>query len=145
MTIVFLTGLVGKVLAGLAAEVWGTRNVWIVHQVMLVVAGLLIAFLGPAWIWLGLTALGFGWAGCYTLTQVMIADRFEGPALGKFVGWFIAFEAVGAGSGSWLTGVMFDTFGSYTVPFSVNCALIVIALAATLLLKEQRADQVKTA
>ena len=138
LTIVFLTGLVGKILAGLAADAWGTRQVWLASQVLLLIAALGLTFLHGTWVWPSLFILGLGWAGCYTLTQVMISERFAGPMLSKLVGWFIVFEAVGSGSGSWLTGAMFDLFGSYSVPFMINSGLVAIACGATLLLRPSR-------
>ena len=134
LTIIFLTGLFGKVLSGIAADKLGTRKIWLGCQLMLLTAGLIVTFYSTSWIWLGLMALGLGWAGCYTLTQVMISERFAGPMLSKLVGWFIVFEAIGSGSGSWLTGVMYDTSGSYTLPFTINCSLIAIACCATYML-----------
>lgn len=147
LTIVFVTGLFGKILSGFAADAWGTRRVWLSCQVMLLCAGLILTLLGNAWVWVGLFALGLGWAGCYTLTQVMISERFAGPMLGKLVGWFIVFEAIGSGSGSWLTGALFDAFGTYDVAFSVNSGLIAVACIATLLLGrfQSRSTQAMTA
>jgi predicted MFS family arabinose efflux permease len=65
----------------------------------------------------------------------MIAEQFSGPMLGRLTGWFIAFEGIGSGSGSWLTGVMFDASGGYRVPFLVCDAFLVASIVATLFLK----------
>lgn len=85
----------------------------------------------------GLALLGLGWAGCYVLTQVVIADFFAGPKLGQLTGWFIVLEAVGSGCGVWMAGMFYDRFGSYQQGFALCCAMIVIALAAGLLFRRE--------
>ncbi len=138
LTIVFIMGLIGKIAAGVAGDAWGTRPVWQGHQGILIASGVLLVTIQPAWFWIALVALGLGWAGCYTLTQVVLTDMFAGPSLGKLIGWFIVFEAVGAGSGSWLTGVLFDAFGSYSIPFMINTALLLVSFTACFFLPKRR-------
>jgi hypothetical protein len=53
----------------------------------------------PRTVFVGIGLTGIGWAGCFVLTQVVIADFFAGPNLGKFSGAFILFEGISAGSG----------------------------------------------
>ncbi len=135
VSLIFLTGLAGKFISGFLAEKWGTRNVWLAHQITLLIGALMITFAGIDFVWAALFCLGFGWGGCFSLTQVMLAEQFSGPMLGRLTGWFIAFEGLGSGSGSWLTGVMFDAFGGYRVPFLVCNAFLVASIIATLFLK----------
>lgn len=135
VSVIFFTGLAGKFISGFLAEKWGTRPVWLAHQALLLVGALMITFASIETVWVALFCLGFGWGGCFSLTQVMLAEQFSGPMLGRLTGWFIAFEGIGSGSGSWLTGVMFDTFGGYRVPFLVCDAFLIASIVATLLLK----------
>ena len=89
MTVVFTLGLVGKVMVGAAAERWGVQTVWSTQHVLLLGGAILLTISKPAFAWPGLVLLGLGWAGCYVLTQVVIADFFAGPKLGQLTGWFI--------------------------------------------------------
>lgn len=130
---VFITGLVGKVLVGIAAERWGIHRVWVSQQALLLVGALLIALAEPAIALPGLLLLGFGWAGCYVLTQVVISDVFAGANLGKIAGSFIVFEAISSGSGVWVAAALFDSYGSYRFAFELCCGLLAMAIVATLL------------
>ena len=135
VSVIFFTGLAGKFISGFLADKWGTRPVWLAHQLLLLAGALMITFGGLQVVWLALVCLGFGWGGCFSLTQVMLAEEVSGRMLGRLTGWFIAFEGIGSGSGSWLTGVMYDRFGSYRVPFLVCDALLCASIFATLLLR----------
>jgi MFS family permease len=132
LSLFFVVGLVGKTLVGLSAERWGVLPVWSSQQAILLAGCVLLTFTGGAGLVLGLMLLGAGWAGCYVLTQVVIADYFAGPLLGRLVGGFILFEAIASGSGVWSAGLLFDRFGSYHVAFAANCLLVAIAMAAGL-------------
>lgn len=128
LSVVFITGLIGKVLVGMAAEKWGTNRVWNSQQLILLAGALVLSMATPAFAFVGLLLLGAGWAGCYVLTQVVIADYFAGPRLGQYTGAFIVFEAIASGTGVWAAGATFDVFGSYRPGFYVCTALIAIAV-----------------
>jgi MFS family permease len=139
LSLIFVTSLIGKILAGFEAERFGTRPIWLLHQCLMWVGCLFLtsaAVVGPGgliWLWPGLITFGLGWGGCYSMTQVIVAERFAGLSLGKLVGFFALMEGLSAGSGSWLTGVMFDWSGSYGLPFGVCCGLLTAAILATVL------------
>ncbi|MEX1147060.1 MAG: MFS transporter [Sphingomonadales bacterium] len=135
---VFAIGLVAKVLVGAAAERWGIHPVWISQKTILLIGAVLLTSAFPGTIFPALALLGLGWAGCFVLTQVVIAEYFAGPNLGKMVGVFIVFEAVSSGSGVWLAGFMHDVFGSYHEAFVLNCAMIVMALGAGILFRRSQ-------
>ena len=50
--------------------------------------------------------------------------------VGKILGTITVLDAIGGGLGIWLTGLLYDTTGSYQVPFSVLVVLIVLAMLA---------------
>ncbi|MCW1383812.1 MFS transporter [Novosphingobium sp. KCTC 2891] len=135
MSVVFLTGLVGKVAIGAAAERWGSSRVWNTAQLLLLAGALALTFGGTLAMIAGLVLLGAGWAGCYVLTQVVIANSFAGPRLGQMTGAFIVFEAIASGSGVWFAGYTYDLFGSYRPGFIACCALVAISAAATFLFR----------
>ena len=135
LSLVFVTGLVGKVLVGAAAERWGVYRVWSIMQVILLVGAMLLALSSPAVAIPGLLVLGLGWAGCYVLTQVVISDVFAGSNLGKIAGGFIVFEAISSGSGVWSAAALFDAYGSYRFAFELCCGLLTMAIVATMLFR----------
>ena len=135
LSLVFMTGLVGKVLVGAAAERWGTNRIWNSQQLLLFIGAALLSLGGPAVAMVGLVLLGAGWAGCYVLTQVVIANTFAGPRLGQMTGAFIIFEAISSGSGVWVAGHLFDVFGSYRNGFILCTVLIALATVAAWLFR----------
>lgn len=126
----FVVGLLAKFGTGWAAERWGVYRVWMGQQVVLLAGGAVLTLAMPGTVIAGVALLGVGWAGCYVLTQVVMADFFAGPDLGKFAGAFILFEAVAAGSGVWSAGLVFDLLGSYRGAFLLNCGLVILAIIA---------------
>jgi MFS family permease len=135
LSAVFVTGLVGKVLVGAAAERWGVYPVWSIQQVVLLSGAAILALGAPSVAMAGLVLLGLGWAGCYVLTQVVISEVFAGANLGKIAGGFIVFEAISSGSGVWSAAALFDAYGSYRFAFELCCGLLTMAIVATLLFR----------
>jgi MFS family permease len=132
LSIFFIVGLFAKIVVGAAAERWGIYRVWTAQQVILLAGGLLLASAGRESLFLAVGLLGAGWAGCFVLTQMVIAEYFAGPNLGRLTGVFILFEALSSGLGVWTAGLIFDVFGSYRSAFLLDCALIGIAIACSL-------------
>lgn len=130
MSVVFITGLFGKILVGAAAERWGTNLVWNWQQLILLAGAMALSTGFPDLAYLGLLLLGAGWAGCYVLTQVVISNFFAGPKLGQLTGAFIVFEAIASGSGVWAAGAIFDWLGSYRPGFWLCSGLIAVAATA---------------
>ena len=64
-----------------------------------------------------------------------ISNTFPPHALGRLMGLFVIIEAVGAGSGSWLTGVLFDSQGSYDLAFLLTVGFMVVAIVGTRFLR----------
>lgn len=141
-TILFIGGLIGKIISGYCAEVVGRKRVLLTGLIlMLVGSGTLVAaiILSNAWaLWLGLVFFGFGWGGIYTLLQLLAADMFGLLALGKILGVINVMDTIGGGLGPWLTGVLFEVQKSYVLPFTVITGLLLAAtLVAALLRPEQ--------
>lgn len=129
---VFVVGLFGKVLVGMAAERWGIHQVWTSQQCVLLAGAVILSLAMPSIVFAGLVLLGLGWAGCYVLTQVVISEVFAGPNLGRIAGGFIVFEAIASGSGVWIAASAADRFGSYQSAFILCCGLLTVSILATL-------------
>ncbi len=132
---VFVVGLFGKVLVGMAAERWGTFQVWTSQQLVLLSGAIILTLANPSIVFVGLALLGMGWAGCYVLTQVVISEVFAGPSLGRIAGSFIVFEALSSGSGVWIAASAADHFGSYQWAFALCSGLLAVAIIASTLFR----------
>jgi len=144
VSILFIGGLVGKIISGFLAEKFGRK------QVLLISLGLMLigafALVGAVYtkseffVWTGLVGFGFGWGGIYTLIQLLSADLFGLKSLGKILGAINVLDTLGGGLGPVMTAVLFDRTGSFLVSFVVITVLLTIAtLAASLLRMDQAA------
>lgn len=144
VSILFIGGLFGKLLAGWLAETFG-RKLILLTSLGLMLSGsvlLLVAIKlnSAVALWAGLVGFGFGWGGIYTLIQLLAADLFGMVALGKILAAINILDAAGGAAGPFVTGLLYDVTGSYFVSFSVMTGLLCLAtLAATLLDMRQAA------
>jgi MFS family permease len=74
-----------------------------------------------------LTGLGYG--GVSVVYAASAADIFHGPHFGKILGLLDIGFGLGAASGSYLAGWLFDRFHSYHLTFYVVMGLILISIA----------------
>ncbi len=149
VSILFIGGLVGKVISGYLAERFGRK------QVLLVSLGLMLTgsfslvgavfFRAELFIWVGLVGFGFGWGGIYTLIQLLSADLFGLRSLGKILGAVNVLDTLGGGLGPVLTAVLFDRTGSFLVSFGVITVLLAVATIAASLLQMDKAAYLQTA
>jgi MFS family permease len=143
VSILFVGGLVGKLIAGFLAESLGHKRILLAGLLLMLSGGvfLLIAirFTSESSLWAGLVFFGFGWGGIYTLIQLLSADLFGMRALGKILAAVNILDATGGAAGPIMTGLLYDRTGSYLVPFAVITGLLLVATIAALLLNVQKA------
>jgi cyanate permease len=76
--------------------------------------------------------IGLGWGGLFTLYNMLAVNNFGLREIGRINGAISLMESVGVGLGSWITGLMFDAYGSYQNAFiMLACALAVSLLIGT--------------
>jgi len=84
--------------------------------------------------------------GCfYTLFQLNAIECFGLKASGKLLGTITVLDAFGGGFGIFLTGKMFDMYGSYQPAFVVFAILVAIAVVLISQIKKHVQRQVKYA
>ena len=138
VSIVFLGGLIGKLVSGYLAESFGRKRVLLIGLLMMLIGigtmvGAMVTKSGLL-VWVGLALFGFGWGGIYTLIQVLAADLFGMLALGKILGAINILDTFGGAMGPIVTGIMVDQTGGYMKPFLVIVVLLLLAtLSASLL------------
>ena len=144
VSLLFIGGLVGKIISGWLAERFGRKKVLLISLALMLIGSFsLVAavfFRTEVFIWLGLVGFGFGWGGIYTLIQLLSADLFGLKSLGKILGAVNVLDTLGGGLGPVMTAILFDRTGSFLVSFSVITGLLLLAtLAASLLRMDQAA------
>ncbi|RME63912.1 MAG: MFS transporter [Caldilineae bacterium] len=120
----------GFIIFGRISDTIGRARTFYIGSVAQILAILLLLSLhpgGPTWL-LFLYAIfwGVGEGSRSGLLTAMASDLFPGPALGAIVGSLGAFFGLGAATGSWLGGWVYDVTGAYRPAF-------VLAMVATLL------------
>lgn len=130
ISLFFFCALIGKFVFGLAADHLDKRKVFYGNILVMLIGSLILIRMDVALIWIAVTAFGLGWGGVYTMLQLTVMNIFGTRDAGKILGTITVLDASGGGLGIWLTGVIYDTTGSYELPFLIFAALIVVALAA---------------
>jgi MFS family permease len=143
VSILFIGGLIGKVISGYLAENFGRKLILLTGLGLMLAGGIsLMAAVqreSSFALWTGLIAFGFGWGGIYTLIQLLSADLFGMRSLGKILASINILDAAGGALGPVVTGILFDVSGSYFLPFAVITGLLLVATIAASLLNLEKA------
>ena len=138
VSILFLGGLIGKIISGYLAESFGRKRVLLTGLLMMLIGiGLMVLSIMASsglLVWSGLVLFGFGWGGIYTLIQVLAADLFGMLALGKILGAINILDTFGGAAGPVVTGIMVDRTQGYLQPFVVITVLLLVATVCAVLL-----------
>ncbi len=144
VSILFIGGLIGKVISGYLAENFGRKLILLTGLALMLCgsASLLFAIQleSSLSLWTGLVAFGFGWGGIYTLIQLLSADLFVMRSLGKILAAVNILDAAGGALGPVMTGVLYDSSGSYFLPFAVITGLLLVSTIAASLLNLKKAS-----
>lgn len=130
-------GLAGAITAtsfvvfGSLSDRFGRRGTYAIGSLCLLIAIGMLANLHhlPSSNWLLLYALflGLGEGSRASLITAIVSDMFPGPALGAVNGAIGSAFGLGAAVFPWLAGTLFDQSGSYTLPFSIAAAAVLIS------------------
>jgi MFS family permease len=131
MSLMFGLALVGKLVFGALSDWLDQKRVFLANLVVMLLGALTLASLDKSLIWAAIGLFGLGWGGMYTMLQLQAVNSFGLKAAGKILGTLVMVEAIGGGVGIFLTGVLFDRFGSYQVAFGVICAVLIASFIAS--------------
>jgi MFS family permease len=76
--------------------------------------------------------LGISWTATTPLTAAISADIYGRARIGVIFGTMFSFMNLGSGAGSFLDGLVYDTFGNYRVALLANAAMGGLAALAVL-------------
>jgi MFS family permease len=139
-TVMFTTGLAAKVCSGMLADRFGRKPIFVGTLILMCGGAWAIPNAGESGIWVALLFFGLGWGGLYTLLQLLAADFFGVRHLGKILGTITVLDTFGGGLGPFVTGVLYDRAGSYTMPFTIIAGLVTLALVLSTLYRTQPVD-----
>ncbi|HRX90456.1 MAG TPA: MFS transporter [Steroidobacteraceae bacterium] len=126
---------ISKLAIGWLADHIDRKLVFLGALAVMFVGVLLIAMGGREWVWIGIGITGCGWGGLFTLYNMLTVNNFGLKEIGRINGTVSLLESLGGGLGIWLTGKLYDVFGSYEVPFDVIAAAVLLGFAIGLFIK----------
>ena len=85
-----------------------------------------------SWLFVYAIVLGISWTATTPLTAAISAELFGRANLGIIFGTMFSFMNVGFGAGSFLDGLVYDTFGNYRAALLANVVLGGLAAVAVL-------------
>ncbi len=141
--LMFGLAMVGKFVFGALADLFPAKRVFLLNLAIMAGGAVILATMRADLIWYSLALFGLGWGGLYTMIQLLAVNAFGLSAAGRILGTITLLDATTAGLGIWVTAKIFDVTKSYHLAFSLICGLIVLALLAASLVRDERARLAK--
>jgi len=139
-SVFFTASLIGKFLFGFLSDRFDRHIIMLVAVGNLVLGltllrlsaegGLSIAFLYAA-------VNGLGFAGVFTMIQILIADHYGGLSYGKILGLFAMIDTMGGGLGTQVLGRMRVALDSYDPAIYLMIGLCLISMVIVLYLRRR--------
>jgi MFS family permease len=130
--VVSLLGIPGQILLGHVSDRIGREWVWALSCAGFAICfAALIALRYDASLWLVYLMVFTQGAFGYGLTSIMgavVFEIFQGKHQGSIFGMIMLIALAGGAAGPWVTGLLYDRTGSYTLPFAI--AMVVSILSA---------------
>jgi len=139
----FFAAIVGKVLFGYLADKFDKLKV-MMASVLNLALGLALLFLAVpgdvTWPLAYAIVYGVGYAGAFTMIQLMIAEYYAGRNYGVYLGIFLLIDSLAGSIGGVFLAWSADEFASFTAGFTVMMVLCAIAVVCVyVLMRRQRA------
>ena len=129
LSLLALLAMFGKLGSGWLADRIDRHKVFMGCLVLMLIGVAGLATMKPGgWVWSSVTVIGLGWGGLFTLYNMLTVSNFGLKAIGKINGSISSMESLGGGLGIWLTGRLFDVWGSYEMPFLVLLGCVALGL-----------------
>jgi MFS family permease len=143
-TMILGFSIAGKFLFGALSDRFAKRTIIRITSAVLL-TGCLILFvpdngsIGLATGTMQLTAFtivfGLGYGGSFTLIQLVSVESFGQRALGKILGFIICIDSIGGMLGTYVTGQLKTTTGSYLLPFTIVAVVALVGFINVLLVR----------
>jgi sugar phosphate permease len=124
------TAAVAKLAIGWLSDFIDRKLVFLACLAVMLGGVALLAAQAVAWVWWAIFIIGLGWGGLFTLYNMLTVNNFGLKEIGRINGSVSFLESLGGGLGIWLTGVLYDRYGNYEVPFLVIAACVFLGLLA---------------
>ncbi|MFL2769533.1 MAG: MFS transporter [Rhodospirillaceae bacterium] len=130
-SVFFWCSIIGKVLFGWLSDKFAKGRIMLL-AIINITAGLVILRQiddsTMSMIYLYALVYGIGFAGTFTMVQLMIIELFAGPTYGRILGVFFFVDTLAAGAGIGITGIIRVRAGSYLPAIDLMIGMCVVAL-----------------
>ncbi|XQW83564.1 MFS transporter [Thalassotalea piscium] len=128
LTMLFTPALIGKFAFGLIADKIKGKKVLYSNLTLMLLGLIGLYFSDKTTVLIAIALIGFAWGGFYTLFQLNAIECFGLKASGKLLGTITILDAFGGGLGIFVTGKIFDIYGSYQIAFMIFIILVAISV-----------------
>jgi sugar phosphate permease len=128
MGVFSLVAMASKLLSGVVADIIDRHKVFTACFAIMLIGTIALASMKREWLFPAAIIIAMGWGGLFTLYNMLAVNNFGLREIGRINGTVSLLESVGAGLGSWVTGLLFDVYGSYQVAFTALAVTVAIAL-----------------
>jgi len=125
-----LVAMAAKLVNGALADRINRHRVFLACLCIMLLGVIGLASMRRDLIMASAVTIGLGWGGLFTLYNMLAVSNFGLKEIGRINGAISLAESFGVGLGSWMTGRLFDVFGSYQVAFIVVAVMVFVALLA---------------
>lgn len=133
--------IVGRFLAGIGIDRWGSRTIMLISFLLLVTGLLLLLAAESLWmLYLFACVYGLAHGGFFTAVSPIAAETFGISSHGTILGIIVCFGTTGGAIGPLIAGQIFDMTGSYTAAFWSLIATGVIGFCVLLTLRPLEAS-----
>ena len=132
--LVSLVAVPGQIALGHISDRFGREAVWAVGCLGFALCYALLLALqstpSPFLLYAMVAAQGFLGYGMTSVMGPIVQEIFEGPRYGSIFGLLMVFSIVGGATGPWLTGLLYDLYGDYSVGFALGIGCSIISAVA---------------
>jgi len=132
-----LVAMAAKLISGAIADVIDRHKVFTACFVIMLAGVIGLASMRADWLMPAAITIAVGWGGLFTLYNMLAVSNFGLREIGRINGTISVLESIGAGLGSWVTGILFDIYGSYQVAFTVLAVMVGLALILSTQIKSE--------
>ena len=129
--VVGFSSIFGKIGGGWLSDRYEREVVYVGGIAIMVASAFALLLLGAnpsPWAAYGYAILlGVGYSATASLIPAMVSDRFSGRNFGAIVGVTLIGSSAGSAVGPLVAGSLYDSTGSYTIPFLIAAACGVVA------------------
>lgn len=129
LSVIAASSIIGRLMVGFFVDKLGGRRAFLLCIASLFISlSMLVVFEGGRFLYLFSLFYGFAHGGLFTVVSPAVAEYFGMREHGVIFGTILFFGTMGGAIMPIVTGMIFDSTGSYTVAFVVMAAMAFIGL-----------------